>query len=174
MLYEIDKAVFYLINNSVHWAVLDPLMIFVTKRPYVLFLIALLMIAPKYRSGLVLPLVLSLIAWGLSDLTGNFFKHLFERQRPFEVLEHVNKLVSAGSFAFPSNHAANAFAFATGIAWFFRKAALPFLLLALIVALSRVYVGVHYPSDIIAGSVLGTAVSFSVLFLYKRVRKTGN
>jgi undecaprenyl-diphosphatase len=170
MLYEIDRAVFYLINNSMHWGVLDPLMVFVTRRPYVFFSIALLVLAPKYRSRLVVPLVLSLIAWGLSDLTGNFFKHLFERQRPFEVLDHVNKLVSAGSFAFPSNHAANAFAVATGIAWFFRKAALPFLLLALIVALSRVYVGVHYPSDVIAGGVLGVAISFIVLFLYNRAK----
>lgn len=174
MLYEIDRAVFYLINNSMHWAVLDPVMVLVTEKPYVFFSIALLVLVPKYRSGLVVPLVLSLIAWGLSDLTGNFFKHLFERQRPFEVLDHVNRLVSAGSFAFPSNHAANAFAFATGIAWFFRKAAIPFLVIAMIVALSRVYVGVHYPSDIIAGSILGTAVSFCVLYLYNRAKKLRN
>lgn len=171
MLYEIDRAVFYLINNSMHWGVLDPLMVFVTKRPYVFFSIALLVLAPKYRSRLVVPLVLSLIAWGLSDLTGNFFKHLFERQRPFEVLDHVNKLVSAGSFAFPSNHAANAFAFATGIAWFFRKAALPFLIIAVMVAFSRIYVGVHYPSDVVAGSILGVAIFFMVLAAYNRIKR---
>ena len=170
MFYEVDKAVFYLINNSMHVSALDPVMVFVTRKPYVIFLIALMVLAPRHRWGLVLPVILSLTAVGLSDLTGNFFKHLFERERPFVVLDHVNKLISARSFAFPSNHAANAFAFATGIAWSFRKAAAPFLVIAFAVAFSRVYVGVHYPSDVIAGSVIGVASFFMVHFLYKRVR----
>ncbi len=174
MLQEIDTAIFYFINNSLHISAIDPVMIFVTKRPYIIFAIAMLLITPKYRSRLIIPFVLSLIAFGLSDLTGNFFKHFFERERPFKVLEHVSQLVSAGSFSLPSNHASNAFAFATGIAFSFRRVALPFLLIAAIVAFSRVYVGVHYPSDIFAGSILGATVSLVIFGIHRCVRKTND
>ncbi len=172
MFQEIDTAIFYFINNSMHIRAIDPVMVFITKWPPLIFLITLLLIIPKYRSRIILPFVLSLVAFGLSDLTGNYFKHFFERERPFLVLEHVNQLVSAGSFSFPSNHAANSFAFASGMAFFFRRAAVPFLLIAAIVAFSRVYVGVHYPSDILAGSMLGIVVFFMLFGIYRFVNKT--
>ncbi len=171
MLQEIDTALFYFINNSMNYPPLDPVMVFVTRKPYIIFAVLLAMLVPGKRTKLILPVLLSLMAFGLSDLTGNFFKHLFERERPFALLEHVNKLVSAGSFAFPSNHAANSFAFATGMVWFFRKAALPFLAVAALVAFSRIYVGVHYPLDVLAGSVLGPLCFFAVLGLYSVVKK---
>lgn len=61
--------------------------------------------------------------------------------------------------SFPSGHAASAFAFATGVASAWPEAAIPLYAVATLVAYSRVHTGVHYPSDVIAGSVVGTALS---------------
>jgi undecaprenyl-diphosphatase len=67
--------------------------------------------------------------------------------------------------AFPSGHAASAFAAATVIAWASRRLAVPAYLLAALVAWSRVYVGVHWPLDVIGGAALGTLVAIALLKL---------
>jgi membrane-associated phospholipid phosphatase len=63
------------------------------------------------------------------------------------------------STSFPSGHAASAFAFATGVGNVLPREALPLHALAALVAYSRVHTGVHYPVDVIAGAVVGTAVA---------------
>ncbi len=170
MLQKIDIVLFYFINGTMHSSNIDPLMIFITQKPYALFFIILLLIAPKYRTQLILPVALSLLAVGFSDSVGNVLKHLVDRERPFAVLSNVNKLVSAHAFSFPSNHAANAFAFAAGVSYFIRIAALPLLGIALVVAFSRIYVGVHYPSDALSGSLLGIGSFFIVLCFYRKIK----
>jgi undecaprenyl-diphosphatase len=63
------------------------------------------------------------------------------------------------SSSFPSGHSAAAFAFAIGVARVSPSAAVPLLALAALVSYSRVHTGVHYPGDVVAGSLLGTAVA---------------
>jgi undecaprenyl-diphosphatase len=63
------------------------------------------------------------------------------------------------SHSFPSGHSANAFAFATGVGHTLPHAALPLRALAALVAYSRVHTGVHYPGDVVAGSLLGAALA---------------
>jgi membrane-associated phospholipid phosphatase len=167
---KIDNAVFYFINGSLHNALFDPVMTFVTRHPPLLFSVLLLLLVPKYRTRLVLPVILSLLAFGLSDGVGGIIKNIVARPRPFEVLPYVHKLVGAGGYSFPSSHASNTFAFATGISYFFRGAAIPFLALAAIVSFSRIYVGVHYPSDVLGGMLWGVASFFIVLGVYRKIK----
>jgi membrane-associated phospholipid phosphatase len=170
MFQRIDNALFYFINGSMHNSLIDPVMLFVTKHPPFLFSLLLLLLLPKYRTRLILPVVLSLVAFSLSDGVGGIIKNIVARERPFQALPHVHKLVGALAYSFPSAHASNTFAFATGMFYFFRGAGIPFLAVAAIVSFSRIYVGVHYPSDVLGGMLWGVASFFIVLGVYKKIK----
>jgi undecaprenyl-diphosphatase len=104
----------------------------------------------------------TLAADGLSYL----LRQWIGRDRPPLVYADPRPLVGLPhTGAFPSGHAASAFAAATVIAWASRRLAVPAYLLAALVAWSRVYVGVHWPLDVIGGAALGTLVAIALLKL---------
>jgi undecaprenyl-diphosphatase len=91
-------------------------------------------------------------------------KQKIRRNRPFESLCGINsRVVPADQFSFPSGHTAAAFIMASLLTYFFPATALPVYLWASLVGLSRVYLGVHYPSDILAGVVMGSACAIAGL-----------
>jgi undecaprenyl-diphosphatase len=104
----------------------------------------------------------TLAADGLSYL----LRQWIGRDRPPLVYAEPRPLVHLPhSGAFPSGHAASAFAAATVIAWAYRPLAVPAYVLAALVAWSRVYVGVHWPLDVVGGAALGTLVAIALLRL---------
>lgn len=100
-------------------------------------------------------------------------KPLGRRRRPdrtaqeVPVARHVRMPISS---SFPSGHSAAAFAFATGVAYAPHLAAVPLYGLGTVVAYSRVHTGVHYPGDVIAGSLLGVVLAQATVKLTERVR----
>lgn len=83
-------------------------------------------------------------------------KNSIKRDRPFRRYENVSAVVVPNdTFSFPSGHTAAAFVFATMVSNFFPAFTIPVYLLACMIGLSRVLLGVHYPSDILAGGLLG-------------------
>ena len=112
---------------------------------------------------------LTLIAVALADWSAMGLKALIDRPRPPLRYAEPKTLVAVPHDAsFPSGHAATSFAAATMLAFAFPRLA-PFLyVLAAAVAFSRVYVGVHYPLDVIGGAVLGTLVAIVLRFLVSR------
>jgi undecaprenyl-diphosphatase len=109
--------------------------------------------------------VLATAAGGLALLLVQPISNAVDRARPFVAHPHAELLVShARDPGFPSDHATGAFAMAMGL-WFYDRTigALAFLLAA-VVAFARVYVGVHYPSDVVGGALIGIAVALILQF----------
>ena len=114
---------------------------------------------------LVLLLAADLAADGLSLA----LRQSIGRLRPPQVYLNPRPLVpTPHSGSFPSGHSATAFACATVIAWASPRLAVPAFVLAALVAWSRVYVGVHWPLDVLGGAILGTAVGAGLVFLARR------
>jgi undecaprenyl-diphosphatase len=113
------------------------------------------------------PVAFMLVTGGVltADMLALLLKHIGGRDRPFIVNPAQDPLVGTPlDLSFPSGHAATSFAGATLLSAFLPRLRLPLYLLAALVAWSRVYVGVHYPLDIVVGAVLGTVVA--LLFVY--------
>ena len=167
----LDTQLFYLLNVTLQNTFFDWLMPFITKKEHwfpVWGAIVILMIWKGGKEGriiilLVIPLIL------LSDqISSSFLKPLVGRIRPCNTLENINLLVNKSkAFSFPSAHAANFFALATYFGYYYRKYIWWFMFVAAMVALSRVFVGVHYPFDIMAGGVIGAFCAYVVIYLRK-------
>lgn len=98
-------------------------------------------------------------------------KNLFARTRPYLVVEGLTNLIGEQSdFSFPSGHTAASFAFAAAFAMQApKKYSVPVLLLAVLISLSRLYVGVHYPTDILGGILIGTACGIASTLLVRKI-----
>jgi undecaprenyl-diphosphatase len=107
-----------------------------------------------------------LAADGIADLLARTIKSLVDVQRPaFRYAEPKALVPVPKDHSFPSGHAATSFACATVLALAFPRFAVPLYLLAVAIGFSRIYVGVHYPLDVLGGAVLGIAVAIALLRL---------
>jgi undecaprenyl-diphosphatase len=107
------------------------------------------------------------VADGAADLLAELGKAIVQRHRPFE-----HQLGPATStWSFPSGHSATSFACATVLSAFAPRLRVPFFVLAALIALSRLYNGVHYPADVLAGSALGVLTGLAVLRASKRASR---
>ena len=104
-----------------------------------------------------------------ADLFALGLKELTSRPRPFIAHPEPDPLMGTSlDVSFPSGHAATSFAGATVLALAHRRAAVPLYLLAALIAWSRVYVGVHYPGDVLVGAVLGVGIGLVSTWLWHR------
>lgn len=133
--------------------------------------LGLVLLFPKRtRRGGVDILICLAIAYIINDLV---IKELVARVRPYDTIEGLKILVSPlSSFSFPSGHANSSFAAAMALTLAFGKKGAWAYIPASLIAISRCYVGVHYPSDVIAGMIVGTLVAFGVYMLLKKYVKT--
>jgi undecaprenyl-diphosphatase len=105
------------------------------------------------------PSLAAVAAAVLARLITPVFKDTVERGRPVTLLDDVNLRQHQDGFGFPSSHASIAFAGAAVLAWCFPRARWPALALAALVAVARMYVGVHLPLDVVGGAGLGILVA---------------
>lgn len=103
---------------------------------------------------------------------GEIIRFLYNRPRPFEVLNDVHQLIfhEAGN-AFPSGHALFFFALATGVSFYYPKTSILFFVGAILMSIARVQAGIHWPSDIIIGAILGIATTLIMRFLFLKCKK---
>ena len=168
---EIDKNLMIFLNKTLSNPIFDILMPIITNQKFLTIVGVILIIYLGFYGGkrARIALIVLIFAAGISDaICAQIIKPWVGRIRPsHEFIEYINLLVSkGGKWSFPSNHAANSFAFATVLSYFYDKNKTMIFSIASVIAFSRVYVGVHYPLDIIFGSLLGYTVSWIILSVW--------
>jgi Membrane-associated phospholipid phosphatase len=170
----IEAQVLLFVQEHIRSAFLDPIMHFFTligEAGIVWIVLGLLLLLhPKTRKGGFFMLLCLLAGFLLNNI---LIKNLIQRPRPYVTIPALISAVGEVSeWSFPSGHTCSSFTCATALALSFgKKGALAFIP-ALLISLSRIYVGVHYPSDIICGALLGALVAVSMYYLLKRLFRT--
>lgn len=121
--------------------------------------LSLLLAWRTQRNVLPVGVLVAVCVWG-ADVATSAVKAFVARPRPYISLHHVHVLTSRPtSSSFPSGHATTAFAGAVVLSYLWPRAALAFTALATAIAFSRIYVGVHYPFDVISAGAVGASTS---------------
>lgn len=171
----LDHKILLWIHKNLSNSILDVFMPFITNEdnwiiPITILVIVLCIFAEKKGK---IAIIILLITLGLTDsICAQFIKPFIERIRPSHLdLEGLNLLVKkGGKWSMPSNHAANMFAFATTLSFFYKRYKTFLFILASLIAFSRVYVGVHFPGDILFGALIGYIISWSLLTTWNNIR----
>lgn len=170
LLDNIDKKLYLLFNSTLTHPALDWFMPIITNQFYwaVPLIMGLLWLLFKGgRRGRITAGIL-IITLALSDYSVvEILKPFFARLRPYWTMEEFSLLVKqGGKFGFPSAHASSSFSLAVILTYFYKSGKNIFYFLAALVAFSRVYVGVHYPGDIIMGALYGYGLAWAVLSVW--------
>jgi undecaprenyl-diphosphatase len=174
LLLAFDHSLFTTINGTLQTKFLDFFMPFITDFANFRLLLILsgslfLVLGGRQEREMVVWAVLLL---GVSDfVSSHVVKELFYRPRPCLTFSSVRLLASCtSSFSFPSSHAVNITAQMVFFSSFYPRLRIPLYGVAFLVAYSRVYVGVHYPTDVVGGILIGFFLSYGLLGLRHLIR----
>ena len=157
---KIDKKIFTFFNSSIANPIFDIFFPIITNQDIWIIPILLGIIILSIRGGTKgrIASIVLIIGVILADYSSaQIIKPYFQRLRPsHDILDQIRLLVpKGGRYGFVSSHAANMYVSATILGYFYSKQKRLFFTIASLVAFSRVYVGVHYPADIVFGGLLG-------------------
>ncbi|HEX2394581.1 MAG TPA: phosphatase PAP2 family protein [Bacteroidales bacterium] len=173
---RIDEQLFLALNGQVS-PFIDQLMFFISEK-YVwipFYIILLAFIIRKYHWKTIWIVIGAILLITLTDQLSNVLKDGVKRFRPCKDLEighlvHIVNNYCRSSYGFVSGHAANSMALAVLISLLFRNKWVTFgmVLWAVIVSYSRVYLGVHFPGDVMGGWLVGLIFSFMIYYILRR------
>jgi len=172
ILHALDRGIFLVANSTLANPLFDLLMPVLSDQRYGIPLTVVVVLAVLGRHGRRAwpAILLVVLAVALSDFGTGLIKHAVQRVRPCNVIAEVRLLRHCpASFAMPSNHASNMFAAFGAIALLVPRWRWGTLILAMGVAYSRVYLGVHYPSDVVVGAVWGGTLGGTIALVSKRL-----
>ena len=165
---QIDRSILYIINDTLANPIFDLFFTTITNEhlwaiPVLIGLLAL--IVRGGRRGQIAAVLVLITASATDATVVQIIKPAIARLRPSHALgDTINLLVpKGGRYGFVSAHAANIFAGTTVLSYFYTQWKKPLLFLAFSVALSRVYVGVHYPGDVLFGGLFGYGMAWLVI-----------
>lgn len=173
---QLEEPLFYFLNgsDSVFWD--NFFYLYSYKWTWLLFYFCFLLIfvyRKNWKEIVCVLLAISLVILLCDQISSGFFKPYFQRFRPthhpdFQVQVETVLGYRGGRYGFISSHAANAFGFATFTALIFRNRlfTIMIILFALINGYSRIYLGVHFISDVVVGSMVGVIAGWVVYELY--------
>lgn len=174
MLEQLDQKLF-LFLNSINSPFYDQVMYTLTgKLIWIpLYLSIIIFLAYKYKRKFLILLIFIIVAAILADQTSVIIKNLTQRLRPchepeLKGLIHVINGECGGMYSFVSSHASNSFDVALISLLLIKKRwySISIIIWALVVGYTRIYLGVHYPGDVICGSLLGAFIGWSMISLY--------
>jgi undecaprenyl-diphosphatase len=136
----------------------------------------------RYQWKAIWPVIATVLGFALADLASvHLFKDVFERLRPchdpeIKHLVHIVNNDCGGFYGFVSSHAANTFAIATVTSALFRNRYFSIWIFfwAALLSFSRIYLGRHFPADIVCGGLLGIAIGFAIFRIYRMIPLTRN
>jgi len=179
---HIDQEIFFAVNNGMQNSFFDTICPIIRDQRtwYLLYVVIIFFFYRAFGKKTIAILIGAIVLILISDqLSANLIKNLVERFRPCsdpEIRNKVHLLVNCGNgFSFVSAHATNHFAIALYVSGFFRshKWVLPTAIIwASLISFSQVYVGVHYPFDVICGALLGILLGYGIQRLvYTKILK---
>jgi len=173
-LFYLDASLLLWIQENLRVSWLTPFFKQITKLGNVgwfwIFLTVILLLIPKQRrTGAMC--AASLV--GSVVVNNLFLKNVVARTRPYEVVEGLTRLIEKQSdYSFPSGHTAASFAAAVILFLQLpKKYGIPALILAVLISFSRLYLGVHYPTDVLAGAVSGTLIALAVHWIFEKKKE---
>lgn len=163
---QFDTNLFYVLNGRLNNYILDFFMPFITTTGNFIWVLIFswvtILILGNWQNRKTLILVVLCVL--MSDFLTETLKHIVQRTRPCNILSDIRLLVGCTkSFSFPSGHATNAFAAAVYLSYTYRKYLPILFLFAILIAYSRIYVGVHYPIDVAVGALIGSIGAILVI-----------
>lgn len=176
-LLELDRQLFLSINQGLANPVFDFIMP-ILRNPYTwapLYLFIIIFAIRNYKKKGIVMILLLLVTFGLGDsISASVIKPQVMRVRPCNDVpfkEQVTTRVRCGSgYSMPSSHATNHFAIGVFILMLFRREWKPVIWLSLLwaasISFAQIYVGVHYPFDILVGTILGTLIGLFTSWLF--------
>lgn len=174
-LLNLDKTLFLFLNALFSNPFFDILFPLITEFNFWIVpgVIAIGFFYRKEKRKALIILGLAILLAAITDpLCSRVLKPFFHRLRPCHplmIIENVNYLLGKKtSYSFPSAHAMNIFAQAALFSGFYPRKRLYFVGFALLIAFSRIYVGVHYPLDVIIGAIIGAGIGWLLHLLGKR------
>lgn len=171
LIYRFDHSVLLFIQENLRFEPVTPVMKFASLSANLGFLwimLGILLLCFR-RTRLIGAAVLSALALGLI-VNNAFIKHLVDRTRPFDNYSDLIPLIKKPhDSSFASGHTVASFAAVGVMIRFFNKPIAALMIVyASLVGLSRLYLGVHYPTDVICGCLLGIAISLTVYYIYEK------
>lgn len=167
ILKSINSNILYFMQNHVQNSYLTPIMVQITDSVYVWMIICIIFLFLKKIRRVGILTISSIL---LTTVLGEVIKNIVKEPRPFETFKGFHLLIQAPtSYSFPSLSTAIAFASAIMIAYYIRKSIIPVITLAILTGFSRIYFTVHYPTDVLAGMLLGLFCSLAVIYINKKI-----
>jgi undecaprenyl-diphosphatase len=171
---QLDVQLFHLLNNLAGQSrFLDGTFVFLAEYlPYVLIVVLLaLVFFSQYPNRKKLEI---LLVAGVSGVIARFgvtelIRFFYPRPRPFITLPEIHRLLTENSWSFPSGHATFFFALSTAVYLYNKKWGVFFFAATILMTISRVIAGVHYPSDVLGGAIIGILVAYVTYWLATRI-----